>query len=346
MKAVIQPSATSHVLEEKTLPVPTPTADSYLIHVKTTSPCPGELDWEAWFAAIYPPGGLEPDNRVPGTEGAGVVAALPTSGTPTFAIGDEVFFRIDAVLPGAMKDYTLVPAINVAPKPKSLSWAEAGATALSSLTAWQGIFEHGTLDPAALALGADTETADAARKSNSTQRVLITGASGSVGNWAVQFAAAAGAHVVAVCSGAKAAAATKAGAAEVIDYTTSSVGEWAKGGNEVDLIFDAAPTKPGDTGPMAQLWSAIKDGGTLLSVVNDPNSGKPSTATPFKNHVKAQWFLVTPRGSDLARIGQLVDGRDWKPMLDSVVPWGQYTDAFTRVDEGRARGKVVITVNV
>ncbi|GMK54944.1 hypothetical protein CspeluHIS016_0115300 [Cutaneotrichosporon spelunceum] len=344
MKAVIQPSATSHALEEKTLPVPAPAADSYLIHIKTTAPCPGELDWEAWFPCVFPPGGLEPDNRVPGTEGAGVIAALPTSGTPTFAIGDEVFFRVEASLPGATKDYTLVPAINLAPKPKSLSWAEAGATPLSSLTAWQGIFEHGTLDPAAL--GTDTATADVARKHNSTQRVLITGASGGVGNWAVRFAAAAGAYVVAVCSGAKAAAVITAGAAEAIDYTTSSVGEWAKVEKEVDLIFDAAPTRSGDTEPMAQLWSAIKDGGTLLSVVNDPNSGKPSTATQNKIHVKAKWFLVTPRGSDLARIGRLLDGRDWKPILDSVVPWGQYTDAFKRVDEGRARGKVVITVNI
>ncbi len=243
-RAVIQPDPAKSHLEATTLTLPAPAADEYVIQMRGTSPCLNELTWEINFPAVFG----NRVHRVPGTEGAGVVLAAPQGGA--FKPGDAVMFRLDATLSGTLRDYTLVPAANVAKKPACLSWTEASATPLSSLTAWQGIFEHGVLDPAAIA---------GDKSANKGKKVLVTGASGSVGLWALRFGSAAGAHMVGLGSGAKAQEMKDAGAAEVIDYRTQSVDEWAKS-NSVDQVFDCTGK---DT---AKVWTALKDGGRFLSV--------------------------------------------------------------------------------
>lgn len=246
-RAVIQPDPTSHLLEAATLPVPTPGADDYVVHVRGTSPCLGELTWEVAFPSLF----TNRLHRVPGTEGAGVVVASPSNGA--FNVGDEIIFRLDAWLSGTLREYTLIPTANAARKPDSLSWTEASATPLSSLTGWQGIFEHGVLDPAGI-------SDDAARKANAGKRVLVTGASGSVGMWALRFGAAAGAQMIGVGSGNKADEMLAAGAKEVVDYKVQSVDQWAAAGNVVDQVLDCTGKDLG------KVWAALKDGGRFLSV--------------------------------------------------------------------------------
>jgi NADPH:quinone reductase-like Zn-dependent oxidoreductase len=330
IKAVVQPDSKSTKLVETTIPIPAP-GSGYLVKVKATSPCPRERTWASLYPDLYTAGAVV----VPGTEGAGVVVTAPADGR--YKVGDEVFYRTDAWLLGSMAEYIAVPAENVALKPASLSWSEAAATPLSSLTSWQGLFEHANLDPNAL--DADPKVAAAAREKNAKKRVLITGAVGGVGSWGLKFASAAGAGaVVAVCAGAKAADAKAFGATEIVDYTTTSVDKWAAEDpkREVDIILDCVGAD------LSKYWAVVKDGGSFLSMVGDPAGAKPADSK--KQLADAKWYLVQPRGSDLQRIANLVEKKNLKPLIDSVVPFSQFAEAFDKVDSGKTKGKVVITV--
>jgi NADPH:quinone reductase-like Zn-dependent oxidoreductase len=144
----------------------------------------------------------------------GVVSALGY-GTSGFEVGDEVFGVTDWYRNGAAADYVAVEARNLAPRPKGCSSLEAAALPLSGLTAWQALFEHGRLRP--------------------HQSVLITGATGGVGVFAVQLARAGGARVHAAGHAAHAAVATELGAEVFVDLDHE---DWVKEAGQVDLVFD------------------------------------------------------------------------------------------------------------
>lgn len=331
MKAVYQPDPKSTHLILTTTPLPKLSdPQDYLIKVKAVAPCLNELTWEINFPQLYPPD----RERVPCTECAGVIVDGPADGP--FKPGDEVFYRNDAWNTGTLREYAVARAPQMALKPKTLNWTDAAATPLSALTAWQGLFEHGTLDKAAI--HGDT----AAREKNAKARVLITGGGGGVGSWAVQFASAAGAGaIVAVAGPSKASDVRGFGATEFIDYTQQSIDKWAAedpAAREVDLILDCVG---GAT--TGSCWTAIKNGGTFLSVVGQPDASKPEGET--KAVAKGEWFLVQCRGSDLAEIAQLVDAGECKPLVDSVFPLEKFAEAFDRVEGGKSKGKVVITVS-
>lgn len=244
-KAIVQPDPASTHLESTTLPVPKAADSEHLVYVYGTSPCLGELSWEKSFPALF----KDRRARVPGTEGAGIIAAAP-DGSP-FKAGDAVMWRNNAWMWGSLRGVTAILEENLAPKPECLSWAEAAATPLSTLTAWDGVFTHGPLDPAAL----DGDAT--ARQKNGAFRILITGASGGVGRWAVRLAAAAGAHVVAY-GGASAADGCKQDGAEVyIDYKSQDLAELSE---PVDHVFDCTGN---DTD---KAWAVLKDDGTFMSV--------------------------------------------------------------------------------
>lgn len=245
-RAFIQLDPSSTKIEATTLPVPDAGTDTYLIHVRGTSPCPGELTWEKAFPSLF----SARTHRVPGTEGAGVIVASPPE-APLKA-GDEVWWRVQAWLHGSLREYTAIPTECVSLKAKTLNWTEASATPLSALTGWQGVFDQGVLDPAGI-------NDAAVREVNASKRVMVTGASGSVGNWAVRFGAAAGGYMVAVGSGAKADEMRDAGAKEVVDYKGDGVAAWAKE-NKVDQVLDCTGR---DT---EKAWGALEDGGAFLSV--------------------------------------------------------------------------------
>ena len=241
-----------------------------------------------------------------------------------FKPGDEVFARIHTTRPGAGREYALARQTELALKPKTLGWIDAAATplsALTALTAWQAVFTHGTLEPAAVFGDED------AKARNAQKRVLITAAGGGVGGWAVQFAAAAGAGaVVAVNSGAKAQLVRELGATEVVDYQKQAVDAWASedpASREVDLIVDCigGPT-------IVHLWSAIKEGGTFLSICNHPDAVKPADTT--KTLAKTHWFIVEPLGSQLGEISKLIDAGSFKPLVDSVFEFEQFQQAWIR----------------
>ncbi|KAK4119626.1 NAD(P)-binding protein [Parathielavia appendiculata] len=332
MKRLLQVSRDSTEIICTTAPLPVPThPEDVLVRVHAAAPCAGELLWARFTDAI--PADKE---LVPCQDLAGTVVTAPASNPGGFAPGDRVYCRIHATRPGAARDYALPRASELAKIPPSLGWIEAAATPLSALTAWQALFVQGTLD--ARAIKGDA----AARKENAKIRVLVTGAGGGVGSWAVQLAALAGAKaVVAVCGRDKGEAVRALGATEVVDYTQTSIEEWVAAGpagREVDLVVEMIGGKT-----LAGSWAAVKEGGALISIHTPPEYGKPEGMT--KQLSKALWFIVEPLGSNLAEIGELIEAGRVRPTVDSVWEFADFKKAFERVDSGHAKGKVIIKVS-
>ncbi|KAH8123716.1 NAD(P)-binding protein [Trichoderma asperelloides] len=331
IRAIYQQDPKLTTLKLVQTPIPQPAGpQDHLIKIKGTSPCLGELSWEVNFPDLFPPN----RERVPGTEAAGIIATSPPSSP--FKPGDEVYFRLHARFPGCLREYTIVHTEELALKPKTLDWVEATATPLSTLTAWQGLFSKGILNKNGISGDAD------ARAHNSKLRVLITGAGGSVGAWAVHFAAAAGAGaVVAQCGSANIEAAKKAGATEVIDYKKQSIAEWVQedASREVDLVLDCVGGSS-----LAASWSAVKENGVLLSVAASPDELKPESVT--KKLAKSTWFLMDCKGDDLKEIADFIDARGLKPQIDSVVDFEEFQAAYDKVEQKKAKGKVVIKVDI
>ncbi|RXG48510.1 hypothetical protein VDGE_10133 [Verticillium dahliae] len=329
MRVIHQPNPHSTNLIMTEGPIPRPQGPSdLLIKVVATSPCLGELHWVAAMPDFFP-ADKEP---VPGQDVTGtVVEAAAESG---FRPGDDVFGRISATSPGGCREYAVVKKEEMALKPAGLSWVEAAATPLSALTAWQALFTQGLLDKAAV-FGDDE-----ARARNGGVAVFVAGAGTSVGTWAVQFAALAGARkVVALCSGSKADLMTSFGVTDVVDYTKTHVEAWVGGSpdREVDLVVDCV-----GGASMGGLWSVVKNGGTFLSICADPDSVKP--AQNSKKLEKAEWFIVESLGEQLGDIAQLVEAGRARPVIDSVIPFEQFQEAFDKVESRKTKGKVIIRV--
>ncbi|OAA76752.1 Alcohol dehydrogenase superfamily, zinc-type [Akanthomyces lecanii RCEF 1005] len=342
MKVVHQPDpkSTNLVLDDGPLPERIHPEDC-LIRVYTASPCLGELHWEEWFPSLFAPG----RERVPCTEAAGVVVEAPpasaqrdeaTPGKHIFKAGDHVFFRLKPEMTGNLRQYTVARTSQMARKPNNLGWVEAGATPLSALTAWQGVFDQGALDHRGLLGDAD------ARHRNSKIRILITGAAGVVGSWAVQLAALAGAGAVVAYAGGTSSAdqVKKLGATETIDYKTTKLDVWVAQNPEqrsVDAVLDCVggPT-------LASCWHVVKQGGVLLSVASDPAQNRPESVT--KTTSVAKWFLVEPKGSQLALIAKLMEEGKCRTKVDSAVEFEDFQTAFEKVEQKTAKGKIVIKI--
>ena len=200
----------------------------------------------------------------------------------------------------------------MAPKPRTLDYVQSAAVPLSALTAWQALFEHARLV--------------------SGQTVLIHGAAGGVGVFAVQLAHWAGAHVSATASARHRDFLRDLGADEVIDYTTTRFEEVV---HAVDLVFD---TRGGDT--LRRSWAVVKPGGVLVSIVSPP----PPPEVIQGHDVRFVWFIVEPNRAELVQIGALIDGRQLRPIVDTVFPLAQARQAYEQAERGHTRGKIVLRV--
>ncbi|EJP68031.1 alcohol dehydrogenase zinc-binding domain-containing protein [Beauveria bassiana ARSEF 2860] len=343
MKVVHQPDPKSVHLVLDDGPLPTLShPEDCLIRIYTASPCLGELHWEENFPSLFEPG----RERVPCTEAAGVIVQAPppssssvaTCNQRPFKPGDHVFFRVEPSMTGNLRQYSVARTSQLAHKPSNLGWVEAGATPLSALTAWQGIFDQSALDPRGLFGDVG------ARRANASLRVLVTGASGVVGGWAVQLAALAGAGAVVAYAGGRSSAehVRGLGATEVIDYKEQSLTEWVAQdpeGRAVDAILDCVG---GVT--LGSCWHAVKDGGFLLSVASDPAQVKPEDVGEKKLSA-SKWFLVEPKGSQLAQIATLMEQGKCVTKVDSAVDFEDFQTAFDKVEQKTAKGKVVIKVS-
>ncbi|VUC28856.1 unnamed protein product [Clonostachys rosea] len=330
MKAVLQPDKNSHnlILSEVSVPIPN-RPDDVLVRVHATSPCKGELDWALWAPEF-----IGPDKKpIPGQDLAGTVVSAPS--TSSFKAGDGVYARINANRPGYAAEYVIARESELAIKPKNLGWVETAAAPISALTGYQGLFTQGSLDH--LALKGDK----AALEKNAKQRVLITGASGGVGSWAVQLAREAGVkNIVAVVGERNIEFVRELGASEMIVYTRQSIGDWVKedqNAREVDLVLDCAGGSS-----LAASWYAVKDGGKLVSVCSVPEDSRPKDV---KKTVQSLWFVITPSGKDLDLITGMIEASRLQVNIDSVFEFDQFADAFEKTETGHPRGKVILKVS-
>ncbi len=289
-------------------PQPRPGAEEVLVRVYATGIIANELKWdETYQTKAGSPRALP----IPGRDLSGVVEAVG-HGVTEPAKGDEVYAMLDYCCDGAEAEFTIALPNELAPKPRTLDHVQAAAVPLTALTAWQGLFEH-----ARLVAG---------------QTVLIHGAAGSVGVFAVQLARHAGAQVIATASARNRDFLCELGANEIIDYTTTRFEEVVQG---VDFVFD---TVGGDT--LHRSWQVVKPGGVLASVV----SPRPSFAEAQAYNVRPVWFVVQPNREQLVRIGALIDEGKVRPIIDTVLPLSQARQAYEQGAKGHTRGKIVLRV--
>jgi NADPH:quinone reductase-like Zn-dependent oxidoreductase len=301
---------------------PTAGAGQVLVRVHAAG-----LDRGAWHVVTGKPylmrvvgmGFRGPKDRVPGRDLAGTVAAVGT-GVTRFAVGDEVF----GTGRGSFAEYAVADEDKLAPKPAGLTFEQAAVVPISAGTALQALTDQGRLDPG--------------------QRVLVIGASGGVGSYAVQIAKALGAEVTAVASGAKLDLVRSLGADHVLDYTR---GDFADGRQRYDLVLDI-----GGNPRLARLRRALAPRGTVVFVGGEAGGdltggmNRPLRAlllSSMASH-RVAWFFAKERASDLERLADLIESGHVVPSIDRTYPLDRVVDAMRRLEAGEVRGKVAIQV--
>ncbi|MEN8651375.1 NAD(P)-dependent alcohol dehydrogenase [Streptomyces sp. 21So2-11] len=260
-----------------------------------------------------------PKARVRGTDVAGRVEAVGP-GVTRFRPGDEVYGSGK----GAFAEYACAKEDSLAPKPANLDFEQAAAVPVSACTALQALRDGGRL--------------------KSGRRVLVIGASGGVGTFAVQLAKAFGAQVTGVCSTANTDLVRSIGADEVIDYTQEDPTD---GAHRYDLVVDT-----GGNRPLARLRRALTPRGTLV-IVGGEGGGTWIGGThrelgavllsPFVGH-RLRGLVATQRHSDLALLTELIEAGSVTPVIDRTYPLADVRAAIHHLREGHPRGKIVVRV--
>ena len=292
-----------HLVEEEA-PVPTPTLGDALIRVHAASFTPTELTWPSTWVDRA---GRDRRPVIPSHEVSGVVTALGY-GTTGVSVGDEVFGLTDWYRDGAAAEYVAVEGRNLAVKPRTLDHATAAAVPMVALTAVQALFVHGRLERG--------------------QRVLVLGAGGGVGSFAVQLARAAGAHVVAAARGWARELARDLGAERFVDVDESTLEDVVR---DVELVFDLVGGEA-----LARASAAVAAGGTVVSAVEAPPTGGAAARRVF--------FVVEPNREQLAAVGARMAAGELRPVVGATWPLAEGRAAFAAKQRGRLAGKAVLRV--
>ncbi len=323
MQAIVQTGyGTDEVLQLEQVARPQIAANEVLVEVKAAG-----LDRGTWHMMAGRPylmrvigfGFRRPKNPVPGIDVSGVVAAVGSSVT-RFRIGDGVF----GIARGSYAQYAAAVEDKMALKPENLTFEEAAVVPVSAMTALQGLTDVGHL--------------------RSGQRVLVIGASGGVGSYAVQIAKAMGAVVTGVASTAKLDLVRSLGADHVVDYTRE---DYADGTQAYDLVLDI-----GGNPPLSRLRRTLAPGGTAVIVGGEQGGnitggfGRSLRAPLVSILVKQRLAMLTnkERGSDLERLTPMLEAGTVKPSIDRTYPLAQVPAAMRHMVAGHVRGKVAITL--
>ncbi len=305
-------------IEVGELPAPSPGRHEVLVEVRAAAVDRGTCHLMTGLPLVARPflGFRGPRDPVPGRDVAGVVVALGSDVT-TFAVGDSVV----GAARGSFAELAVVATKRLANMPASLSFRDAAALPMSGLTALQAV-------------------RDAARISEG-QRVLVTGASGGVGSFAVQIATALGAEVTAVCSGAKADLVRSLGARHVIDHTRQPI----DGSGPFEVILDIAGNRP-----LAALRRVLTPTGTLV-IVGGEGGGRwfgglhrqlgALALNPFVRH-RLTSLASSENARDIEALVKLVERGAVRPAIDRTFTLEETAKAIEYLTEGHARGKVVI----
>jgi NADPH:quinone reductase-like Zn-dependent oxidoreductase len=292
-----------------------------ILHVRAAG-----LDRGAWhlmtgrpYAMRLATGLRAPKNSVCGREVAGSIVAIGSAVTG-FSVGDEVF----GIGYGSFAEYTLARADKLARKPANVTFERAAATPVSGLTALQALRDSGRVEPG--------------------QHVLVIGASGGVGSFAVQLAKVFGATVTGVCSTTKLDLVRSLGADHVIDYTCQ---DWSDGAHRYDLILDIA----GNPAP-SRLRRALTPTGTAVIVGGEAGGNLTggmdrqlrAFALSMVVRQRLTGLLCKENSTDLELLADLMEAGQVTPSIERTYSLDEVAEAMRHLDAGNVRGKVVITV--
>ncbi|MFE6911995.1 NAD(P)-dependent alcohol dehydrogenase [Streptomyces erythrochromogenes] len=321
MKAIVQDGYGSpEVLRLDEVDRPVPGRGEVLVRVRAAA-----VDQGVWHLmsglpyALRPVFGLRaPRVRIPGMDLAGVVEAVGPDVTRVRP-GDEVYGSGK----GAFAEYACAKEDSLAPKPARLGFEEAATVPVSAVTALKALRESGRVQEG--------------------QSVLVLGASGGVGTYAVQLAKAFGAHVTGVCSTAKTDLVRSIGADEVVDYTREDP---VDGSRRYDLILDIAGNRP-----LSRLRRALTARGTLV-IVGGEDGGRwiggnerqlgALLLSPFVGHRLLPLAVMEQHRSDLETLTELIDQGAVTPVVDRTYPLAEVPDAISHLRGGGVRGKIAI----
>ena len=312
------------VLEVREVRKPEVARDEVLVQVRAASANP--YDWHfmrgvPYIARLMATGLRKPKHSVLGTDVAGEVEAIGSEVT-RFRPGDEVFGFVGA---GGFAEYVAAPEKLLGLKPANLDFQQAATVPLAAVTALQGLRDAGEI--------------------RSGQKVLIVGASGGVGTFAVQIAKWYGADVTGVCSTKNMEMVRSIGADQVIDYTRE---DFTRTDQRYDLIFQLA----GTASPSACRRALTPKGRLVLSSGDSPGRVigpvgriiKALLLSPFIGQTMRP-LVAKPSSDDLQFLRKLIEAGSLKPVIDRTYPLSESADAIRYLETGRARGKVVISVS-
>jgi NADPH:quinone reductase-like Zn-dependent oxidoreductase len=264
---------------------------------------------------------------------AGVVTRVGTE-VSDYKVGDEIYARPRDLRIGAFAEYIAVDHADIALKPKSLTMEESAAIPLVALAAWQALVEEAQVKQG--------------------QKVLIHAGAGGLGSTVIQLAKHLGAYVATTANGKDAVKLRDLGADEVIDYTKADFAEVLSG---YDVVLDSL-----DSDSLAKSLTVLKPGGLAISVVGPPDVAfaarvgqpllKPVMAL-LSRKVRAQarrlgvrysFFFMRADGAQLKTLAALYDAGILRPVLDRTFPFEETLDAMAYVEQGRAKGKIVVTM--
>lgn len=296
------------VLRFEDAPRPTPGSGELLIRVRAAAVNP--IDWKirAGYLKDYAP---MPLPFIPGYDISGVVEAVGP-GVTNFKKGDEVYARADAADGhGAYAEYAIAKETETALKPKSIDYVHAATIPVAAVTAWRALF-----DTADLRAG---------------QKILIHGAAGGVGSFAVQLAKWKGAHVYATASANNLEFVRQLGADQAIDYEKTKFEDVV---HDADVVLD---TIGGET--QKRSWQVLKKGGILVSLVGLSSEGEAA-----KHGVRSAAISAQGGSTVLSELAKLIDAGKLKPIVDVVLPLSEARQAQELNEKGHSRAKIVLKV--
>jgi NADPH:quinone reductase-like Zn-dependent oxidoreductase len=323
MRAVVQDAyGPPGALRVRSIPVPVPGGGEVLVRVRAAG-----VDAGTWHLTTGRPylmrliglGWRGPKARVRGLAFAGEVEAVGAGSTAPWRAGDAVFGSAE----GALAEFVVAKSSELVGVPEGVGPVEAAAVPISAVTAFQA------LEAIAPAPG---------------DRVLVIGAAGGVGHFAVQLAHVRGAHVIGVCSGSKAALVRELGADEVIDYTTTDI---LASGRRFDAIVDTAGNRP-----LSALRRILAPTGTVVLVGGEAGGAvlggiqRTMWATLLDRFTRQRLvgLIARERQQDLEALAALLADGSLRPAIDTVYPLERTSEAVEHIGAGRARGKVVVTL--
>jgi NADPH:quinone reductase-like Zn-dependent oxidoreductase len=322
MRAVLQDRyGTAEVLQLGRAPRPAIGDHDVLIEVRAAGLDRGteHLMTGKPYAVRLALGMSRPRNPIPGRDVAGVVVEVGAAVT-RFAVGDEVY----GVAPGSFAEYAVARESRLALKPANLSFTQAAVVPVSAATALRALVDAGRV--------------------RAGQSVLVIGASGGVGSYAVQLAKAFGAEVTAVCSGAKADLVTSLGADHVIDYARE---DFADGSRKYDLILDIAGNPS-----LKRLRRALRPRGTAVFVGGEDAGALLGMGRQLRGVLlsvlirqRLALLMTAERGSDYDRLTDMIEAGQVVPSIDRTYSLEDAPLAVRQLEAGHVRGKIAITVD-